>query len=202
MSKTKLFRVLITFLVSAVLTLAASSGALAGEWTGDTNFILGQKVLNKTDWEPVENQEGFGAEGTWGEGSWPIQIATDFFGSYKEDRNAGITGKTSELGVGIRKIWGHGHVHPYLGGGAAFVYGGAELDFSGVTVKDSDTSTGAWAGGGVFWRLGSHFNLGLAARYSRCKVTLFDTDLEAGGYGGGLILGWGWPAVRKGDHWQ
>jgi hypothetical protein len=33
-----------------------------------------------------------------------------------------------------------------LGGGAAIVYGAAELGFSGIIVKDSDTSTGAWAG--------------------------------------------------------
>jgi len=50
-------------------------------------------------------------------------------------------------------IWGHRHVHPYLGGGAAIIYGAAELDLSGIIVKDS--------------------------RHSRSKVTLFDSDLEA-----------------------
>jgi len=49
--------------------------------------------------------------------------------------------------MGVRNIWGHRHVHPYLGGGAAIVYGAAELDFSGAIVKDSDISTGAWTGG-------------------------------------------------------
>ena len=178
------------------LALAESAGALAAEGSGDVNFVLGQKSLNQEDWQPVEKQDAFGVEMSWGKKRWPIQIATDLFGSYKEDKDAGITGKTSELGIGIRKIWGHRHVHPYLGGGAAFVYGGAELDFSGIMVKDSDTSAGPWAGGGIFWRLGSRFNLGLAARYSKAKVTLFDSDLEAGGYSGGLILGWGWPAAK------
>ena len=209
MSRTNPVRALVIIVVSAlllvvstVLTLAAPARTLAGGWTGDANFIFGQKALDESDWPPVENQDLFGVEVSWGGRNWPIQIATDLFGSYKEDSEAGITGKTSEFGVGIRKIWGHGHVHPYLGGGAAFVYGAAELDFSGIIVKDSDTSIGAWAGGGVFWRLGSRFNLGLAARYSQAKVTLFDSDLEAGGYGGGLILGWGWPAARKGHHSQ
>jgi hypothetical protein len=186
-------------MVPVALVLAEPAGSLAGEGTGNLNFILGQKVLNKMDWEPVENQDEFGVEASWGEKNWPIQIATDLFGSYKDDSAAGITGKTSEFGIGIRKIWGHGHVHPYLGGGLAYAYGGAELDFSGIMVKDSDTSIGGWAGGGVFWRLGSRFNLGLAARYSQAKVTLFDSDLEAGGYGGGLILGWGWPAAKRKD---
>ena len=186
-------------MIPVALSLAESAGALAGESSGDVNFILGQKLLNQEDWEPVEAQDEFGVEVSWGKKGWPIQIATDLFGSYKEDNNAGITGKTSEFGIGIRKIWGHGHVHPYIGGGAAFIYGGAELDFSGIVVKDSDTSPGAWAGGGVFWRLGSRFNLGLAARYSKATVTLFDSDLEAGGYEGGLILGWGWPAAKRTD---
>ena len=196
MRRNKLVDALTLLAVQAVLTLAAPAGAVAGEWTGDMNFLLGQKVVNKTDWEPVENQDEFGVELSWGKRSWPIQIATDILGSYKEDRDAGIKGKTSEFGIGIRKIWGNGHVHPYFGGGAGFVYGGAELNFSGIIVKDSDTSAGAWAGGGVFWRLGPRFNLGLAARYSQAKVTLFDSDLEAGGYHGGLILGWGWPATK------
>jgi len=97
----------------------------------------------------VENQNLLGVEVSWGEKSWPTQLATDPFGSYKEDRNEGITAKTSEFGVGVRNIWCHRHVHPYLGGGAAIVYGAAELDFSGAIVKDSDISTAAWTGG--FW---------------------------------------------------
>ena len=79
------------------------------------------------------------------------------------------------------------------------MYGGAKVDFSGTVVEDTDTSPGAWADGGVFWRLGSHFNLGLAARYSKATVTLFDTDMEAGGYSGGVMLGWGWPGVKRAD---
>jgi hypothetical protein len=126
-------------------------------------------VLYESDWLPVENQDLFGVEVSWGEKSWPIQLATDLFGFYKEDSNEGITAKTSEFGMGVRKIWGHRHVHPYLGGGAAIVYGAAELDFSAIIVKDSHISTGAWAGG-CFLALGSRFNLGLAARYSRSKV--------------------------------
>jgi hypothetical protein len=205
-TRTNSVRVLILLVISAVLllvstfpTLAAPARAHAGEWTGNANFILGKKVLDESDWQPVESQDLFGVEVSWGEESWPIQIATDLFGSYREDSNEGITAKTSEFGLGVRKTWGHRRVHPYLGAGAAIVYGGAELDFSGIIVEDGDTSIGAWAGGGVFWRLGSRFNLGLAARYSRSKVTLFDSDLEAGGYGGGLILGWGWPAVKRKD---
>jgi hypothetical protein len=206
-SHTNPARALVTIVVSAfllvistVLTLAAPARTRGGGWTGEANFILGQKVLDESVWQPVENQDLFGVEVSWGEKSWPIEIATDLFGSYKEDSDEGITAKTSEFGMGVRKIWGHRHVHPYLGGGAAIVYGAAELDFSGIIVKDSDISTGAWVGGGVFWRLGSRFNLGLAARYSRSKVTLFDSDMEAGGYGGGLILGWGWPAAKKHGH--
>jgi hypothetical protein len=181
-------------MLPVALALAESAGAFAGDGSGNLNFIFGQKQMKQEDWEPVQAQNNLGMEMSWGEKNWPIMIATDLFGSYKEDKEEGITGKTSEFGLGIRKIWGHRLVHPYLGGGASLVYGGAELDFSGIIVTDTDTSPGAWADGGVFWRLGSRFNFGLAARYSKATVTLFDSDMEVGGYSGGLILGWGWPA--------
>jgi len=188
-------RILIVFMVSMALALAGSAGAFAG----DVNFILGQKMLPQDDWQPVESQNELGVQMSWGKSTWPILIATDLYGSSKEDKDQGITGNTAEFALGIRKIWGHGHVRPYLGGGAAFMYGGAKVDFSGTVVEDTDTSPGAWADGGVFWRLGSHFNLGLAARYSKATVTLFDTDMEAGGYSGGVMLGWGWPGVKRAD---
>ncbi len=181
------------------LALAEPAGTFAGEGSGDINSILGQKVLKQEDWEPVESQNELGVQMSWGKKSWPILIATDLFGSYKEDKDEGITGKTAEFGLGIRKIWGQGHVRPYLGAGAALVYGGAELDFSGIVVKETDTAPGAWADGGIFWRLGPRFNLGFAARYSKATVTLFGNDMEAGGYSGGLILGWGWPGVKHAD---
>ena len=46
--------------------------------------------------------------------------------------------------------------------------------------------------GGIFWRLGKRFNLGLEARFSAAQVKLSGRDVQAGGVSVGLILGWGW----------
>jgi len=64
------------------------------------------------------------------------------------------------------------------------------------STKVDDSTVGGWIGGGIFWRLGARFNIGLAARVSRGQVTLNGTDTEAGGSHAGLILGWGWPAGK------
>ena len=161
---------------------------------GDVNFIIGAKSLDRNDWNPVEDQGEFGAEVTWGGSHWPIAFATDLVASSHGADLLGIriNGQTSELAFGLRKIWEAGAARPYIGGGVAKI--AAQLEQAGV--KEDDTALGEWVGAGIFWRLGSRFNLGLAARLSRGKVTLFGTEIEAGGTHAGLILGWGWPAKK------
>jgi hypothetical protein len=63
-------------------------------------------------------------------------------------------------------------------------------------VSQSESGGGGWLGGGVFWRLGERFNLGLAARFTSAEVRFPAGDIEAGGTHLGLTLGWGWPAGR------
>ena len=183
-------------LLVIVLSLTAPSLALSG--TGNVNFFLGQKYLKESDWEPVEDQPEFGAEISFGGESWPVLIAVDVFGSTNEETISGIDieGSTAEIGVGVRRIWEPGRTRPYIGGGLALVVAEFEGRFSGVTLSEDDTGIGAWVGGGVFWRLGSRFNLGIAARYSKAEVTIFGVDAEAGGTHVGILLGWGWPASQ------
>jgi len=78
----------------------------------------------------------------------------------------------------------------------ALVYGKFEVSSGGITVSDDDSVQGGWVGGGVFWRLGRAFNIGVSARYSKATVTFFGVDGEGGGTHLGLLLGWGWPAGR------
>jgi hypothetical protein len=160
------------------------------------NFFLGQKSLKKDDWEPLEKQDEFGAEVTFGKKDWPIYIAVDLFSSTTDDTSLGIKseGSTDEFGVGVRKIWKSGNTMPYVGGGVALVNGNIKVDSLGI--DESDSSIGEWVGGGVFWRLGSRFNLGVGVRYSKATITLFGVDGEAGGLHYGLLLGWGWPAGK------
>jgi hypothetical protein len=172
--------------------------------TGDVNFVLGQKWLDPDDWAPVENQSEFAVNGSWGNEAWDIHIATDF--SYSRDRGElfdpsigfplKITLSTWELSVGYRKIWETRNIRSFIGGGFGLINAKAEGEALGVTVSEDGSSVGPWVAGGVFWRLGSRFNIGIDARYSDAKVKISDVDVEAGGFHGGLILGWGWPASR------
>jgi len=184
--------------LSMLLLAAPATATFAG---GDVNFLLGMKPLDKNDWAPVEDQGAFGAEVTFGKETWPVWIAVDYFATAAVEQrvpiNVGgfvtsgdITGTTFEFDFGIRKIWGKHRTRPFLGGGVGVV--GATFD-ADVT-DDSDQTAAAWAGGGVFWRLGRRFNLGGSVRWSDAKVSLFENDdVQAGGLTYGLILGWGWP---------
>lgn len=161
---------------------------------GEANFIIGGKGLDQDDWEPNEDQGEFGAEVTWGGSDWPIAFATDIVASSSGGDILGIeiNDQTSELAFGLRKIWEAGPARPYIGGGIAKL--DAQREAGGVT--EDDTVLGGWIGAGIFWRLGSRFNIGLAGRVSRGKVTVFGLQREAGGTHAGLILGWGWPAQK------
>lgn len=184
-----------TFL--AGLAAAHPAVAASGEWTGDVNFVLGQKMLKTEDWDPVEDQGALAAEVSWGKRVWPISIATDLLGSNETTTVAGVDfeGTTSELGLGIRKIWQSGKFHVYIGGGLAQIYAKAKVSVTGFSAEDTGDGTGGWAGAGVFWRLGRRFNLGLAGRLSKATARISRTDVEVGGAFGGVTIGWGWPAT-------
>jgi hypothetical protein len=181
-----------------VLATMASPPPARAESTGDVNFILGTKQLDKNDWQPVESQGEFGVEVTWGGSHWPIRIATDYLASTREDNLPGtglrVQGTTWEWAFGVRKVWENKAVRPYVGGGLMMAAAQSEVKTIG---KEDDFGFGAWVGGGVFWRLGTRFNIGVAGRISGAKVDLGSaTGVQAGGSHLGLILGWGWPATH------
>jgi hypothetical protein len=184
---------------AAVIALLVVAGigypAIArAESKGEVNFVLGKKMLDRNDWEPNEDQGEFGAEVTWGGSDWPIAFATDLVASSHGGDIPGfrIEAQTSELAFGVRKIWEAGPARPYVGGGIAKMDAQLELN----SALEDDTVLGGWVGAGIFWRLGPRFNIGLAGRVSRGKVTLFGAEIEAGGTHAGLLLGWGWPAKK------
>ena len=102
-----------------------------------------------------------------------------------------LEAETSELNIGVRKIWDQSpNVRPFIGGGLAFINAEAKGSGLGVTVSDDDTGTGIWIGGGVYWTLADHFNIGLEAKYSDAEVTIFGVDAEAGGTHFGVLVGY------------
>lgn len=191
-------------MVPAVLLLLGffSSGAvLAG---GDANFVLGARGLDEDFWAPDENQGVLGVTVDFGRKDWPVHLAAGAFVSGAEEttRLSGFgfsgTGKftasVGEISFGVMKIWlPSDNVHPYIGGGAALVSAHAELEISGVSVDDDDGSLGAYAQGGVFWRLGRKFNIGVDGRLvAGTDIDLFGVSGDADYAQLGIVLGWGW----------
>lgn len=181
--------------IIVTILMLFSITAHANGSSGNVNFLLGTKSLDKDDWGPFDEQVAFGVLIDFKQQNWPISIAIDLLGSLDQETLSGVEteGSTTEIGLGIRKIWevSGSSIRPFIGGGLAFV--SAELKTNTfVTVSDDDTGTGIWLNGGVYWTLGPHFNLGLQARYSKAEVTLFNVDGEAGGTTAGLMLGYHW----------
>lgn len=180
--------------------VAEPSGAVAHDWTGNVNFTLGGKSLDKDDWDPVEDQGEFGIEVDFRQPSWPVNIAFALTGSNVTEDDIIIEGysveeegSTSELRFGLRKIWEPTpSMRPFLGGGLAFI--GAELEgrAPGGTTHDDDSSTGIWISGGIYWTIGTSFNLGFELGYSHADIKLFDEDFEAGGTHAALLMGYHW----------
>jgi len=198
------------FPVVTVMTLAALaltfSPAHAGA-VGQVNFFLGQKSLDSSVPDAVQDQLEFGAVMSFGQSDWPVYIAADVLTSVDEETvaafggNVTLTAVTFEFDSGVRKIWKAGKggkVLPYVGGGIGIIGAALELDNGFVSVDADDAALGLWADTGVFFRLGSHFNIGVDLRYSTADVDLdFGSgivlqDVNAGGFSYGMLLGFGW----------
>src|SRR3989442_15353682 len=69
MRTTMLLRILSLALVLLAIGFFGDTSARAGDGTGQVNFVLGQKMLDKNDWEPFDQQIEDGAEVSWGKKS-------------------------------------------------------------------------------------------------------------------------------------
>jgi len=197
----KLAAVTVACLAATAFTF---SPARAGA-DGHVNFFLGQKSLDGDDWAPIDDQFEFGVVMSFGQDDWPVHIAVDVLTSVGEktlsDSFAGdvtFTGSTFEIDTGVRKIWKKGKVLPYIGGGIGIIGAATTVDAGFASVDAVDATFGLWAGTGVFFRLGSNFNIGLDLRYSNAEVDLdfgnaaVAQNVSAGGFHYGLLLGFGW----------
>lgn len=192
----------LTFVLATLTLLFAATPVLA-DADGHVNFLIGQKSISDSDAEPVDSGLAFGAIMSFGKSEWPIHIAVDVlsYAATEEEFGVDVTAATFEAAVGVRKIWQVGNARPYLGAGIGFVGAAVEFDDNTGFFLDDDgdgNGFGPWAGGGVFWRLGERFNIGLDVRWNSAEVDLdFDSgatleDVNVGGFSYGLTLGFGW----------
>jgi hypothetical protein len=195
-------RLLFTTLTAVVAMISSAGSAFAA---ANINAFLGAKFLNEDDWEPLETQGEFGVLIDFKPKSWPVSMAIDTLASYDEETTTivvpgvgsvseEVQGSTGEFDLGVRKYWEpHPKMHPYLGGGLAFISAAVQAKTSKYTyVRDDDVGVGLWINGGVFWTLEKHFNIGVDARLSGAQVDLFDDERQAGGFHLGLLLGYHW----------
>jgi len=179
---------------------ALSVPAWAG---GNANFVLGGRALDEDFWSPVDSQAVVGVTVDFGREGWPVHLETGIQGSADDDDlfDVGLvklTGSVAELSFGVNKTWKpKGNVRPFLGGGLASVTARLEAETPLGDVDDEDTSGGVYVHGGVFWRLGERFNIGLDGRILvGTDITLFGAEGDADYAQFGLVLGWGWPAGK------
>jgi len=195
--------IMLFWLSVPTLAISDSSPSPAG-WTGNINAFLGMKYLDEDDWEPVEEQTEFGLRIDFKQEGWPVSIAIDYLVSSDDDTGlwydpvigiftATVEGETSELCLGVRKIWDHfPTMRPFIGGGIARITAEAKVSALGFSDSADDDAIGIWIGGGVYWTLAEHFNIGFDVRWSKAEVTFYGVDGEAGGSHVGLLLGYHW----------
>jgi len=195
---------IIAVLALAPFVFSMSLASAQDQWTGNVNVFVGMKNLDKDDWEPVEAQNEVGVEIDFRKKNWPVNIAIDILKSWREDISSiigpfgptdlKVNGYTTEFNIGIRKILDEfSSVRPFIGGGLSFIK--AEMDVSIKNIgsaSESDSGIGIWMGGGVYFTLGEHFNLGVEVKYSDAKVTIAGVDTNAGGTHYGLLAGYHW----------
>lgn len=171
---------------------------------GNANFTLGWREMMDDEIEDVEldaldGQPVGGVTVDFSGGSVPFNWAIGLYrSSREEDENFGFASITvevtfTELSFGVHKDFESGGAHPFVGGGVTYMKAEVELSSGGQSGDEDDTQLAIYGEGGVFWRLGSAFNIGVGGR----AVFGTDFDLDGADLNGdylqaGLILGWGW----------
>ena len=194
------------FFFPAALAVIVISGLLAPQVQagGNINVLIGQKEqdTNFSDTKDVQEQDMLGLMLDWGAEGWPINLAIDIISSSKDSNdnnfNVNVDGSVLALDGGVRwyflknRAW-----EPYVGGGLSYISAEVDTDGQSNDIEFDDSSIGYWLNGGIKWVLGEHFNLGGDIRWEKAELDVEDglgnsRDIEAGGLGYGVLLGYRW----------
>ena len=178
-------------LLLAVLSIFAS---VSYADSGNLNLFAGTKQMNENDWEPVDDHGELGIMFNYTQANWPVSVAAGLLGSYADETEDGIDMEveTREACVGVIRIWepANTSLRPYIGAGVALIRADGDLDNEILYFEDSDSGVGFWLSGGAYLTISEHFNLGFMCRYSEAEVTLFNSDMKAGGAHIGVLVGY------------
>ena len=178
------------------------------------NGVYGPRYLDDPLWEPIDGDEAFGLDVTWGRDSWPVRLAfgfsdagdsnldecnTGFFwGDYCPPENIGSILERSifDISVGITRYWFPlERMEIYVGAGASFVEISAENSPDGFV--DEDESGALYAQSGLLWVIplkeSRYFlHLGVDVRFlTGTSLDVFGVDVDADSYQIGFVFGGG-----------
>jgi hypothetical protein len=183
--------------------VAAADSANEAAWTGHVSYVAGYKAL-ESGWEPVDGQAEFGiVDADFQPPHWPLSLCTQFLLTYAGDVPAvpNVRGDYSgvwEFNLGVRKVWNPGATwQPFLGGGLS-ILGASASTFENTSYggfqnyEESDTTAGAWVGGGLYWNFATHWHVGAEVQYSWGELNFFGTRLNAGGVHALAMFGYHW----------
>jgi opacity protein-like surface antigen len=179
-------------LISASLLLVSSQLAMAENWTGHAGLLLGEKQLDKQDWQPHETQGSVGLLIDLRPQSSPVALAVDVFGSGHEERVDGRKQESysAELHLGARYYLPvSSRFTPYVGAGPALISVGQKL---AQGEREEDGGHGWWTGVGMRYQMTEHLDVGADLRCSRANVTLDGDELQAGGRNLAMGVGYHW----------
>lgn len=172
-----------------------------GYCSGDVLFVLGNREVDE-DFEPVEEQESFGVGVILHNATWPVSL---WIGVQASDEDAAVfdpflgsftfEAEISELYFGVGKVWDtHPKARPYISGGLTFLTVDAKLtDPFGLSVDADDSTIAPYVEGGIFWRIGKSFNIGIGARLViMAEVDFFGVESDADYTQFNGLIGWGW----------
>jgi hypothetical protein len=185
-----------------VFTLALLGVPSAARASGDFNFVYGSRYLDKDFWDPTQTQEVYGATIDFGGAHWPVNIAVGYYKSHDSGTlttlpilgDVDLDVDIEEYSLGVEKVWKIGKaVRPFVGGGFAYLKADARVESAISSTRDHDDTEGFYVNGGIFFRLGQVFNLGLDGRIvDGTGLTLFNQDGNANYWQVGALVGIGW----------
>jgi len=176
----------------ATCLLASSAEADCGKQVA---AIAGQRYMRDSEWISIDTGIEYGLITSWCGESWPVQLAADVFRATNARNFFFVTTVTTwELDVGVRHQWTRHRTRPYVGGGLALIRTTVERREFNFPYSPA---FGPWINGGVTWRVGEHFVVGLDARVSYVEVSpedfTFNTpSVNGGGDRYGVLVGYAW----------
>ncbi len=168
---------------------------------GNVQFLIGQNYLGDV-WQPLDRPAVFGVEVDFAPKKSPVHVA---LASSVSGDSASVAspyfGHTGHVAVGFVEfstgfIWlpvKHAIARPYLGAGALTLIAGVDAGANAWNGGDSDQTFGFYANAGLFFKVGSSFNIGFDGRIVRgTSITLAGTKLDADYERASLLLGFSW----------